>query len=47
MRNVLWMVGGICAAFFGIIVWAPSRTRPVEELAHRLELAWADNHTSV
>jgi hypothetical protein len=47
MKSFLWMIGGICAAVFGIIVWGPSRTRPVEELAHRLEVAWADNHTSV
>jgi len=47
MKNLLWMLTGICTAAAGIILWAPRRTQPVEELAHRLEVAWADNHTVV
>jgi hypothetical protein len=47
MKNFLWMFGGICAAAFGMILWGPQRTRPVQELAHRLEEAWADHHTVV
>jgi hypothetical protein len=45
MKNFLWMITGLCAAAFGIIVWGPSRTRHVQDLAHRLEVAWADHHT--
>ncbi len=47
MKNVLWMVGGICAAAAGFLVWCSQRTQPVELLAHRLEEAWADHHTVV
>ena len=48
MKRVLWTVGGICAAAAGIIVWQKSSRNPdVEELAHRLEDAWADHHTAV
>lgn len=45
MRNVLWMVGGFCAAAVGFFVWQSNRTQPVQELAHRLQEAWADHHT--
>jgi hypothetical protein len=45
MKNLLWMITGICAAAVGIIVWGPTRTRQVQDLAHRLEVAWADHHT--
>jgi hypothetical protein len=47
MKNFLWMATGICAAAVGIILWGPKRTQPVQELAHRLEQAWADHHTVV
>jgi len=47
MKNVLWMVGGFCAAAAGLLVWSPGRTQPVELLAHRLEVAWADHPTVV
>jgi hypothetical protein len=47
MKNVLWMVGGFCAAATGFLVWNSKRTPPVELLAHRLEEAWADHHTVV
>jgi hypothetical protein len=45
MKNFLWMVSGVCFAAFGMILWGPQRTRPIHELAHRLEEAWADHHT--
>jgi hypothetical protein len=47
MKNILWMVGGFCAAAAGFLVWDSKRTPPVELLAHRLEEAWADHHTIV
>jgi len=47
MKNVLWMMGGLCAAATGFLVWNRERTPPVELLAHRLEEAWADHHTVV
>jgi hypothetical protein len=34
MKSFLWMVTGFCAAAVGLLVWAPHRTRPVEDLAH-------------
>jgi hypothetical protein len=47
MKNILWMVSGICAAAAGFLVWSPNRTQPVELLAHRLKDAWVDHHTVV
>jgi uncharacterized iron-regulated membrane protein len=47
MKNVLWMMGGLCAAATGFLLWSSRRTTPVELLAHRLEEAWADHHTVV
>ena len=46
MRQVIWVVGGICAAAAGAILLRSARTPDVAELAHRLEDAWADNHTA-
>ncbi len=47
MKKVLWLVGGIAAAAAGFLVLGRKRVEPVEELAHRLENAWADHHTTV
>jgi hypothetical protein len=47
MKKVLLMVGGICAAAAGFLVFGAKRVQPVDELAHRLEAAWADHHTVV
>jgi hypothetical protein len=47
MKNVLWMMGGFCAAATGFLVWNCKCAPPVELLAHRLEQAWADHHTVV
>jgi hypothetical protein len=47
MKKVLWMVGGLCAATAGFLVFGARRVRPVDEMAHQLESAWADHHTSV
>jgi len=45
MKNILWLVGGFAAATAGFLYWNSKRVQPVEELAHRLEEAWADHHT--
>jgi hypothetical protein len=47
MKRILWIVGGICAATAGVIVWQTNRKPGVEELAQKLEGAWADYHTAV
>jgi hypothetical protein len=47
MKNLVWLVGGMAAAIVGFLVWDRKRLQPVEELAHRLETAWADHHTVV
>jgi hypothetical protein len=47
MKRLIWTVGGICAAAAGILVWGSTRTPNIEYLAHELEEAWADHHTSV
>jgi hypothetical protein len=47
MKGILWVVAGFCAAAIGVVVWGPRRSVPVQDLAHRLEDAWADHHTVV
>ncbi len=47
MKRFLWAVGGFCAAAVGVLVWKSNRAPNVEDLAHLLEDAWADHHTSV
>ena len=47
MKNVFWLVAGVCAAAAGFLVLGAKRVQPVEVLAHKLEDAWADNHTVV
>lgn len=47
MKSFLWMIGALCAASVGLLVWGPKRIKPVEELARRLEVAWIDHHTTV
>ncbi len=47
MKKALFMIGGLCAAAAGFLVWNNKRVQPVEDLAHRLEEAWADHHTRV
>ena len=47
MKKILWMVSGFCAAAAGFLVWSPYKTSPVEELAHSLQDAWADRHTTL
>jgi len=47
MKNLLWAITGFCAAAAGLLVWSSRRTPNVEQLAHSLEEAWADHHTTV
>jgi ribose/xylose/arabinose/galactoside ABC-type transport system permease subunit len=48
MKNFIWTLSGLCAAVAGFLVWSRNRqAQPVEQLAHRLEEAWADHHTRV
>jgi hypothetical protein len=47
MKNFFWVVAGLCAATVGFVFIGARRNQPIEELAHRLEGAWADNHTVV
>jgi hypothetical protein len=46
MKQLIWVVGGICAAAVGVIFYRSLREPDVAELAHKLEDAWADNHTA-
>jgi hypothetical protein len=47
MKRFIWAVGGFCAAAAGLLVWGPKRTPELNQLAHQLEEAWADHHTTV
>lgn len=46
-KSFFWLAGAICGATAGVVVWNRNRREPVEQLAHRLESAWADHHTVV
>jgi hypothetical protein len=48
MKNLLYLIAGITASMAFLIARNRanvSQPVPVEELAHRLEDAWADHHT--
>ena len=53
MKSFLYMVSGVCAALAYLIVHnrkvaaAAAVAAPVDELAHKLQDAWADHHTVV
>lgn len=48
MKRIIWTLGGLCAAAAGfLVIGRKQRAQPVEDLAHRLEEAWADHHTRV
>ncbi len=47
MKRLLFVMGGVCAAAAGFLIIGSKRRQPVDELAHRLEAAWADHHTVV
>ena len=43
LKKWAWLVGGLCAAAAGFLVWGPKRMKPVQDLAHRLEEAWEEH----
>lgn len=47
MKSLLYLVGGIgiAAAYVFVMKQRQGSIEPVEELAHRLQDAWADHHT--
>jgi hypothetical protein len=48
MKSLLYLAGGVGIALAYVLLWnrrAASVPQPVEELAHRLQDAWADHHT--
>jgi len=45
MKSVLFWVGGICGVAAGLVVLSRGKAKPVDVLAHQLEVAWADHHT--
>jgi hypothetical protein len=47
MKRFLLAFGGICAAAAGLLVWGSKRRSALKELAHELEDAWADHHTTL
>jgi HAMP domain-containing protein len=52
MKKIIWLVGAMCAAAAGcLLLTSPRRiepaTDPTDDLAHRLEDAWRDHHTTV
>ncbi len=48
MKNFVFTLSALCAAFAGFLFLnRRQQAQPVEDLAHRLEDAWADHHTRV
>ena len=47
MKNGLLILGGFCAALAALLLLESKRQKRVTELAHSLEVAWADHHTVV
>ncbi len=45
MKQMVFVIAGICAAAAGFLLWGGRRTPNVEQMAHTLEEAWADHHT--
>jgi hypothetical protein len=45
MKNIFFVLSGLAGAAAGFLIMNGTRRQPVEELAHRLEAAWADHHT--
>ena len=43
VKKWAWIVGGVCAATVGFLVWGPKRVKPVQDLAYRLEEAWEEH----
>jgi hypothetical protein len=49
MKSILYLLSGFAAAAAYILVTNARKAapKPVEELAHKLQDAWADHHTVV
>ena len=47
MKKILFLAGGVCAAAAGFLMFGKKRREPVEEMALKLQSAWADHHTVV
>ncbi|SNT08688.1 hypothetical protein SAMN05421770_104101 [Granulicella rosea] len=48
MKNLVWMFSAVSAVAAYVIARQQARNvaaQPVAELAHKLEVAWADHHT--
>lgn len=42
MKSIFRMTAGLCASAVGAVLWHPQRTISIQDLAHRLDLAWSD-----
>ncbi len=47
MKKAFLLTCGLCAAAAGFLMWNKKQRAPVDELARRLQDAWADHHTTV
>jgi len=46
VKSLLWMVGGVCAAAIGLLVWSPYKKRVVADLADSLHTSGEDTASS-
>ena len=47
MKKAFLLTIGVCAAATGFLMWNKKKRAPVDELAKKLQDAWADHHTAV
>ena len=47
MKSLGMLLGGVFLALAAVVVFRSKQEVPVDELAHKLEVAWADHHTVV
>ncbi|WP_263411171.1 hypothetical protein [Terriglobus tenax] len=46
MKPFVFTFATFSAAAVALLLWGPRRVKPIDELAHQLETAWHDHHTS-
>jgi hypothetical protein len=47
MKNLIWFAGIATTVWAAYLLSKQNSPKPVEILAHQLEEAWADHHTTV
>ncbi len=43
MKKILFVIGGVCAAAAGFLVFGTKRMQPVHVMEYQVEAAWIDH----